>query len=355
MGLPMPPVAYPADLSTTYTMPLAVTLQANDDGQPDPPGALDYLITTLPERALRDTGNGHLITADELPYTLVGGGNQVTYEPGPCFVGIDGFEFKVNDGGEPPEGGDSNTATVTIEVILAPWLQYSFPMDSDPGWSTEGEWAFGQPTGGGSHDGDPDSGYTGNNVYGYDLNGDYGNGIPVYYLTSDAIDCSNMTQVGLRFWRWLGVEHGVFDQAGVQVSSNGTDWNTIWDNSSQTVSDTSWSQMILDISAVADQQPTVYLRWVMGPTDGGVTYPGWNIDDVEIWALGPICEDLPGDIDGDGDVDLIDFATFALCFSSGATTPPPGCSASDFASSDIDDDGGVDLTDFATFALNYTG
>ena len=44
--------------------------------------------------------------------------------------------------------------------------------------------------------------------------------------------------------------------------------------------------MSLDISDVADGQPTLYLRWALGSTDDGVTYPGWNIDDVEIWAAG---------------------------------------------------------------------
>ena len=62
-----------------------------------------------------------------------------------------------------------------------------------------------------------------------------------------------------------------------------------------------------------------------------------------------------GDFDTDGDVDLVDFATFALCFTNGATAPPPGCSEDDFEATDLDGDGGVDLTDFATFALNYTG
>jgi hypothetical protein len=63
-----------------------------------------------------------------------------------------------------------------------------------------------------------------------------------------------------------------------------------------------------------------------------------------------------GDLDGDGDVDLGDFATFAVCFyGSAVTTPPPGCSTDEFADSDCDGDGDVDLGDFATFALNYTG
>ncbi|UCG34259.1 MAG: DUF362 domain-containing protein [Phycisphaerales bacterium] len=63
-----------------------------------------------------------------------------------------------------------------------------------------------------------------------------------------------------------------------------------------------------------------------------------------------------GDVDGDGDVDLADFATFAMCYyGSGVTIPPPGCSADDFNSCDFDDDDDVDLNDFATFAINFTG
>ncbi|UCG33065.1 MAG: hypothetical protein JSU68_00240, partial [Phycisphaerales bacterium] len=63
-----------------------------------------------------------------------------------------------------------------------------------------------------------------------------------------------------------------------------------------------------------------------------------------------------GDLDHDRDVDLADFATFALCYhGASVTVAPPGCSASEFTESDFDDDGDVDLADFATFAQNYTG
>jgi hypothetical protein len=63
----------------------------------------------------------------------------------------------------------------------------------------------------------------------------------------------------------------------------------------------------------------------------------------------------PGDLDHDGDVDLQDFATFALCFAAPVSNPPPGCSAQEAAESDMDGSGMIDLVDFATFAVNFTG
>ncbi|VGO12921.1 hypothetical protein PDESU_01475 [Pontiella desulfatans] len=154
-----------------------------------------------------------------------------------------------------------------------------FTMDSDPGWSTEGDWAFGMPLG---IDGDPSSGYTGNNVYGYNLAGDYSNNIPRHWLTTPALDCSGQSNLELKFWRWLGVENSTYDHATVEISTNGTDWITLWDHVGASFSDTEWTEMQFDVSAVADGQPTVHIRWGMGPTDWSATYCGWNIDDVSL-------------------------------------------------------------------------
>jgi len=78
---------------------------------------LDFIITTLPlHGSLSDPGGGPI---ESVPYTLVGQGNRVTYSADE-YTGPDSFEFKANDGGTPPEGGDSNTSTVYVTVRPAP-------------------------------------------------------------------------------------------------------------------------------------------------------------------------------------------------------------------------------------------
>ena len=62
------------------------------------------------------------------------------------------------------------------------------------------------------------------------------------------------------------------------------------------------------------------------------------------------CFDTCGDINGSGgNVDLVDFATLALCFL--RSGPGPGCGPNAFACSDMNGNGLVNLVDFATFAL----
>ncbi|MCX6233454.1 MAG: lectin like domain-containing protein [Bacteroidetes bacterium] len=165
-------------------------------------------------------------------------------------------------------------------------LKYEWLFDDDPGWTTEEDWAFGQPQGlGGSHGSpDPTNGYTGNNVYGYNLAGDYPNGLSEKHLTSTAIDCSNLYGVHLKFKRWLGVESPDHDHAYVRASTDGTNWTTVWANEVEMTAG-AWDDVDLDISSVASNQETVYLRWTMGTTNVSWRYCGWNIDDVQIFAV----------------------------------------------------------------------
>ncbi len=348
--VPHPPTAFGAHHTTNVNTGLTITLTADDDGKPDPPAALTYVIVSLP-------AYGHLADANtatailSVPYTLSGHGSQVYYQPNAYFVGEDNFGFVANDGGTPPEGGDSNVANIRITIQGVPELVYSFPLDTDPGWTTQGLWAFGQPTGGGSHGLDPVSGYTGNFVYGYNLFGDYSNNMPAYYLTTTPIDCSRVGGAQLRFYRWLGVE--AFDMASVEVSNNGTNWVSLWQSYGSNVNETSWTLRTYNIATIVDGQPTVYIRWGMGPSDHSVTYPGWNIDDIQIWGLATP-EWVLGDLNCDGVADFGDINAFVLRLSNPLTywTTFPGCADSN---GDINGDGVVNFSDINPFVALLAG
>ncbi len=230
------------------------------------------------------------------------------------------------------------TREVTLEVGI-PQLIYSFPLDSDPGWQTQGDWAFGQPTGqGGAHGSpDPTSGYTGANVYGYNLNGDYPGNLWDMNLTTSAIDCSNLSHVTLRFQRWLGVRDQP-DNVYIRLSTDGVNFYYYrWFNQDE-IYDSDWQLVEYDLSPYADDEPTLYIQWTIGPTYlGGAC--GWNIDDVEIWGV-ETGLGLPGDLNGDGCVDQADLGILLAAYGGGDA-------------GDIDGDGDTDQADLGTLLGNY--
>ena len=67
--------------------------------------------------------------------------------------------------------------------------------------------------------------------------------MPAYYLTTKAINCTYLLKTRLKFWRWRNVERRSHDEATIQISNDGSLWNTIWTNSdSLWTTDSSWSQ-----------------------------------------------------------------------------------------------------------------
>jgi hypothetical protein len=339
---PRPPIASGANVQTDIGMPVLITLLASDDGLPNPPAAITLSIASLPAHGTIREPNGPAITA--VPALL--SGDEIEYTPDPWYGGPDSFTFTADDGGTPPDGGESNPATIDI-TVGGPQLVYDYPLDSNPGWTTEGKWAFGVPLGNGSNSGDPTSGHTGSFVYGYNLAGDYSNSMPKYNLTTTSIDCTEMTDTELRFWRWLGVESSTYDNAAIEVSASGSAWVTIWEHDSSSFSESSWSQHVFDISDIADGN-VIQIRWSMGTTDGSVTYPGWNIDDVEIWGIVPVTP--PCDIDDDGDCDMADAEALMLCIDGPNVSVSSGCELSD-----LDSDTDADMADFATYCWIYSG
>ena len=177
----------------------------------------------------------------------------------------------------------ASTYTSSANFTILPPAPLYANMDSDPGWTLDSGWAFGQPTGGeqdGRGGADPTSGSSGANVIGYNLSGDYEQFSSTRWATTQAIDCSDYSNVTLSFDRWLGVERRPYDYAYIEVSNNSSTWTTVWENSTSHVDDSAWSTVQYDISSVADGQSTVYVRWGLGETDGSWHYCGWNLDEV---------------------------------------------------------------------------
>jgi len=107
-----------------------------------------------------------------------------------------------------------------------------------------------------------------------------------------------------------------------------------------------------------------YVSTMAGPRftpDGRTAYVGTTVngyaEDIYCYLYAVRTSDepgnLPGDFDGDGDVDLSDFTVFQLCFGGSNNPPAPTCPAG--ADADLDGDGDVDLADFLIFQQNFTG
>jgi hypothetical protein len=307
-GIPHPPTAYNVQGQTPVNTAINIALNATDDGLPT--GVMFYTIQSLPSvGSIVDTTNG--VAIETVPYLLTG--DTITYNPESYYQGNDTFTYSADDGGVWPDGGASNIAGVNV-VIAGPEVLYSFLVDNtNPGFAMTGDWAFGQPTGGGNYSVDPTSGFTGNNVYGYNLAGDYTNNMPERYLTTTPLDFTGVSDVSVRFQKWLGIEISMFDHASVQVSNNGVNWTTIWDHFDENQYPTSWEQIEYDISAIADDQIAVQVRWVMGTTDSSIAFSGWNIDDIEFIGTVQVVS-CPADFTGDAELNFFDVSAFLNAF-----------------------------------------
>ncbi len=96
--------------------------------------------------------------------------------------------------------------------------------------------------------------------------------------------------------------------------------------------------------------------------DGELSAHGVDVVNNRVWAvvnhegtfgigeIGVQCSGIPGDFDGDGDVDGADLALFEPCGSGPAIPLTPGCEGKDF---DFDND--VDQIDFGIFQGCYSG
>ena len=158
--------------------------------------------------------------------------------------------------------------------------------ETDKGWThggTHDDWQRGTPTGSTN---DPADAYSGTNVFGNNLSGDY-QPDSNEYAVSPVIDTRGVKGARLEFRRWLSVEESTYDHATVEVSNNGgSTWTQLYLNPSNNGAsgsfpkDDMWTFEDYDISSVADGHK-IQLRFAL-TSDPGAEYGGWTLDDVSI-------------------------------------------------------------------------
>ena len=183
--------------------------------------------------------------------------------------------------------GTTRSVTRPLAVQVNSFPVYDHNLDTDPGWARTGEWAYGVPQGrGGDSYGQPDprKGATGNQVFGINLGGDYSiQSAPAQYLTAGPFDLSEYRNTRLHFQRWLNSDYQSWVYATLQISTDGSTWQTLWNNGVTTAQTSTWTPIEHDISFYADGQATVYVRWghEVARSDS-FPFSGWNLDDIQI-------------------------------------------------------------------------
>ncbi len=130
--------------------------------------------------------------------------------------------------------------------------------------------------------------YSGDKIWGNDLgwdeyNGQYQND-KKNALNSPVIDTKHYLGTFLNFQRWLSVEDGVFDQARISADDEVV-WRNHATNENNGVAhhvEDQWSPQAVFLDGAGDDG-ALKLSWTI-TSDGGLTFGGWNIDDVCVYA-----------------------------------------------------------------------
>ncbi len=208
-------------------------------------------------------------------------------------------EIWTMDGGEPiyprltwelADANDPNGTQIGPDAseVYESVIIYETTLDTDPGWTTDGQWQFGPPAGQGANEygfPDPNGGYTGDNVYGVNLDGDYAlvaDG--PHHLTIGPFDCSDYRDVEITFARWLNTDQADFVRAAAEYSDDGVYWIPLWEHTDMDAEFTedTWT-VVQRHASLADGQREVWFRWSYEVFDVEAwAFSGWNIDDIVI-------------------------------------------------------------------------
>jgi hypothetical protein len=177
------------------------------------------------------------------------------------------------------EGAFVPAGTLGQFQVVLPTSIYFNGIANSTGWTLDSGWAFGIPNLNALSG--PTSGFTGTQVIGYNLSGNYAKNLTTKYAISPNISVSGASSLALRFRRWLRIK--ALDTANIEVSTNGTTWTSIWTNNTG-IADSGWQDVQYEIPALAAGSTSLKVRWGITSNNDDLVDIGWNIDDIEILA-----------------------------------------------------------------------
>ena len=274
--------------------------------------------------------------------------------PGAACGSVVGFAIATDLVGGGTERSPEDGSMYSVPVASGFTTVFEDHGESDEGWSvidacSDGEWTRGVPVGGGDR-GDPADDYDGSGACwltdNVDGNTDVDSGTTT--LTSPVLDASAIgTVVSYARWYYNCDGPGAGEEVlTVDVSSDGGDtWTNlevVGPESDETCGE--WFEVSFIVGDFVANTDEFQIRFIAADDNGPQTLVEAAIDAVMLLATE--CEkgpDLPGDLNGDGNVDGEDVGIFL------AQWGMPGGIA------DINGDGFVDGADFGILIANWTG
>jgi MYXO-CTERM domain-containing protein len=165
------------------------------------------------------------------------------------------------------------------------------PYSDEVPFGATNDWEIGEPSGA---PGEPSEAHSGRQIAGTWLDGDY---LPnnAEQFVSPEVDLATVGVMRLvTFARWLAVEDGLYDQAGVwALGADGDEWTNLWTNHATQAGNTAlvdgaWTLQRYDLTPVLAADGTrvepLQIAFTL-ETDQGLEFSGWSIDDVCIEEL----------------------------------------------------------------------
>lgn len=233
-------------------------------------------------------------------------GNDLVISGTPTVPGTFQFTVTVTDSKSPTP--DQAQRQFQITVVPPPAaMPFLDDFSTDKGWQLGSTWSRGSATAYNpstspprSEPGTDYSPSSDNMIIGDNIGADYAiNQSATNWAISPMVNCATGTNVKCRIRRWLG--NAIGTSVFVEVSNNGTTWNTVWSQTpstgQSTIRDTQWQSLTYNIGQWANGHATVQMRFGIGPT-GGTPHTGWCIDDFEIYDAPTQLEVREGGVQG---------------------------------------------------------